>query len=106
MSTEPDTELVELAHGLTAFQRDVLAAITTADNHRNHGIPYGLSVKAELESRYGEELNHSRLYMAIDDLETLGLLEKVNFNDRANGLRLTTGGEGVVSILSKWHRQG
>lgn len=104
MSTEPDTELVELVHGLTAFQRDVLNAITTAEHHRNHGVPYGLSVKEELEQRYGEELNHSRLYMNLSDLETLGLVEKVDLNDRTNGLRLTDGGESAVTILREWYQ--
>lgn len=103
MATSHDPHVEELAANLTAFQRDLLAAIPNADHHDNEPIPYGLSVLDELESWYGEELNHSRMYMNLDDLETLGLVEKVEINDRSKGLQLTDGGKDVLGALAEWH---
>ncbi len=43
-------------YGLSGFQRDLLEAIAAVENE-----PYGLALKAYLDERYAEPINHSRL---------------------------------------------
>jgi DNA-binding PadR family transcriptional regulator len=46
---------------LTTFQHNILAIL--AEESRD-----GLAIKRELESYYGSEVNHGRLYPNLDDL--------------------------------------
>ncbi len=43
-------------HDLMGFQRDLLEAIAAVDDD-----PYGLALKAYLDERYADPINHSRL---------------------------------------------
>lgn len=77
---------------LTAFQQRILVIL--AEEAR-----YGLAVKRELESYYGSDVNHGRLYPNLDDLVELGLVEKGEIDKRTNEYRLTE--KGYESILNQ-----
>ena len=69
---------------LTLFQQNILYVLAESD-----GADYGLGVKRRLQVLYGEELNHSRLYPALDQLVERGLLEKSQRDGRTNEYALT-----------------
>lgn len=77
---------------LTAFQRTIL--FTVAEEPM-----YGLAIKHELESYYGTEVNHGRLYPNLDDLVERGLLEKSDPDKRTNQYTLTN--DGYETILGQ-----
>lgn len=95
-------EVEQLAASLSAYQRDTLVAIRDGEGHHraSGNLTYGLGVKDVLDEWYGEDTSHPRLYMNLDELETLGLIEKSQIDDRTNGLALTPGGEAVLSTLA------
>ncbi|GGL72109.1 PadR family transcriptional regulator [Halocalculus aciditolerans] len=79
---------------LTAFQKNILFVL--AEEAR-----YGLAIKRELEDYYGEEVNHGRLYPNLDDLVTMGFVEKSELDKRTNEYGLTADGlDAVVDDLS------
>lgn len=81
-----------IAPELTAFQQNVLTIL--AEESR-----YGLAIKRDLESYYGEEVNHGRLYPNLDDLVDLGLVEKTALDKRTNQYALTD--EGYEALLDQ-----
>ena len=85
----------ERARDLTAFQQTILAIL--AEEPR-----YGLAVKRELEDFYGEEVNHGRLYPNLDDLVSMGLVEKSELDKRTNQYELTEEGLAAVTDLLGW----
>ena len=88
--SEAQTSGQEAARELTAFQRNILTIL--AEEPR-----YGLAIKRELESYYGEEVNHGRLYPNLDDLVSQGFVEKSELDKRTNEYALTA--EGVDAVL-------
>jgi len=97
---------------LTGFQQETLKAI--ARHQVQNEVPYGLNLKAELESRYGKEVNHGRLYPNLDDLVNKGLVEKGELDKRTNSYELSDQGrsllelalaedEGLLAALSEQH---
>ena len=88
--SEAQTTGQEVARELTAFQRNILTVL--AEEPR-----YGLAIKRELESYYGEEVNHGRLYPNLDDLVSKGLIKKSELDKRTNEYALTD--EGVDAVL-------
>ena len=79
-----------LARDLTAFQQNILMIL--AEEPR-----YGLAIKRELESYYGTEVNHGRLYPNLDDLVEMDLVEKSELEKRTNQYELThTGYEAIL----------
>jgi len=89
------TESPGTASELTAFQRNVLTIL--AEEPR-----YGLAVKRELETYYGEEVNHGRLYPNLDDLVEMGLVEKSELDKRTNQYALTEEGYQVLLDQLSW----
>ena len=83
------------ARDLTAFQQTILVVL--AESPR-----YGLAIKRELESFYGEEVNHGRLYPNLDDLVREGLIEKSELDKRTNEYALTDQGLAAVEDLLAW----
>jgi len=59
------------AADLTAFQQNILAILSEEPM-------YGLAIKRELESYYGSEVNHGRLYPNLDNLVEAGFVEKAS----------------------------
>jgi DNA-binding PadR family transcriptional regulator len=92
--TRHGNEREAVTRDLTAFQRNILAIL--ADEPM-----YGLAIKRELESYYGADVNHGRLYPNLDDLVELGLVEKSELDKRTNQYALTdTGRETVIDQLA------
>lgn len=81
---------------LTAFQRDLLYVIADLDR------PYGLGIKRELESYYGSDVNHGRLYPNLDELVEAGFLQKEALDDRTNAYRLTEEGSALIDRRREW----
>lgn len=84
---------------LTAFQRDLLYVIADLDR------PYGLGIKRELESYYGSDVNHGRLYPNLDELVGEGYLQKEALDDRTNAYRLTEDGQALIDQRRAWEDQ-
>ena len=78
---------------LTGFRRDILQAVAHAE-----GTPYGLAIKGQLETWYGTEITHGRLYPNLDELVEQGLLEKHEIDKRTNGYALTDHGAAVLEV--------
>ncbi len=83
------------ATDLTAFQRDLLALLT-------EDADYGLGLKDHLESYYGEDINHGRLYHNLDQLVERELVEKVALDKRTNEYRPTAEGRAIVRNRAQW----
>ena len=83
------------ATDLTAFQRDILAILA---DHPD----YGMGVKRSIESYYGEEVNHGRLYPNLDDLVELGLVEKSELDKRTNQYEITEQGRKLLRSHALW----
>jgi len=88
-TTSPDPGI---GRELTAFQQNILTIL--ADDAR-----YGLAIKRELETYYDSEVNHGRLYPNLDDLVTMGLVEKSELDKRTNEYGLTE--EGVEAVFGQ-----
>ena len=69
---------------LTLFQQNILYVLAESD-----GADYGLGVKHSLEDLYGEDINHGRLYPALNQLVERGLVEKSERDGRTNEYALT-----------------
>ena len=80
---------------LSAFQRNILTII--AEESR-----YGLAIKRELESYYGTEVNHGRLYPNLDDLIAEGFVEKSELDKRTNEYALTESGYEALLDQFEW----
>jgi DNA-binding PadR family transcriptional regulator len=78
-------------HTCSGFQRDLLQAIAACT--QTGEVPYGLAVKAQLDDRYDETVNHSRLYQNLDRLCTQDLVTCSAVDDRTNRYELTAAGE-------------
>jgi DNA-binding PadR family transcriptional regulator len=83
-------------YDLTAFQRDILYVVGGLDT------PYGLAIKRGLESYYGKEINHGRLYPNLDTLVEAGLLDKSALDKRTNLYTLTDGGYESIAERRAW----
>jgi DNA-binding PadR family transcriptional regulator len=84
-----------IASELTAFQRNILTILAEEARYR-------LAIKRELESYYGTEVNHGRLYPNLDDLVEFGLVEKSELDKRTNQYALTKDGEGALLEQFQW----
>lgn len=72
---------------LTGFQRDLLKSIRSIDDDET--IPTGKAVKAEVESMYGEDINHGRLYQNLNKLVEQGCIDKIVVDGRTYSYNLT-----------------
>ncbi|TKX79334.1 PadR family transcriptional regulator [Halorubrum sp. SD626R] len=90
-----DGDVPPSASDLTAFQQNILTILAEEPM-------YGLAIKRELESYYGSEVNHGRLYPNLDDLVDDGLVEKSELDKRTNQYELTEAGHDVVLGQIEW----
>lgn len=81
---------------LTAFQRDLLWTVAGIEPD------YGLAIKREMESLYGDTVHHGRLYPNLDDLVDAGLLTKSALDDRTNEYALTADGREMLQLRRSW----
>ena len=86
-------------HDLTGFQRDLLYVIAGSDE------PHGLAIKDDIESYYGTEVNHGRLYPNLDTLVEKGLIEKGQIDQRTNSYTLTQRGSREIEARRDWEDQ-
>lgn len=79
---------------LTAFEGNVLYAVVRlqADDETS----YGLAVKSVLEGIYDEEINHGRVYRALDSLAEYGLVKKSSLDKRTNEYKATEVGYDLI----------
>ena len=80
----------------TAFQRDLLWALSHDDTHN------GRSLKTELDDYYGEELDHGRLTQSLDALVDGDLIAKRTRDGRTTEYRLTEHGRRALSARQAW----
>jgi|AntDeeMetagen285_2_1112576.scaffolds.fasta_scaffold05289_4 hypothetical protein len=81
---------------LSGFQRDLLVSLTrTSDPGKP---PSGRELKEDVERRYGERVNHSRLYKNLDRLEARGLVEKSFHDGRTNAYYVTDEGVQLLRV--------
>ncbi|AJF28071.1 DNA-binding protein (plasmid) [Haloarcula sp. CBA1115] len=78
-------------HALLGFQRDLLEAIAALEND-----PYGLVLKAYLDERYAEPINHSRLYQNLGTIAEQDLINRDELDARTNVDLLTDAGRHLV----------
>ncbi|WP_435097232.1 PadR family transcriptional regulator [Halarchaeum sp. P4] len=83
-------------HDLTGFQRDILLVAASLEDDAEK--VYGLAIKRELEARYGEEVNHGRLYPNLDTLVEAGFIEKSALDRRTNEYRITPAGASLLDV--------
>lgn len=88
-----DTE--HTAPDLTEFQRAVLTVLAEKPD-------YGVALKRELESYYGEEVAHGRLYSNLDRLVSEDLVTRTELNERTNQYELTEEGYRLLLGELEW----
>ncbi len=82
----------------TGFQRDILCVLCGLDD------PKGMEVQSELESYYGSEVLHARVYQNLDSLAERGLVEKGERDSRTNYYRITDAGRDAIENVVTWKR--
>lgn len=95
MSATTDGNVVA---NLTPFQRDLLRALAKTDEQS------GLSLKTDLSTYYGEEINHSRLYQNLNEVVAHGLVNKRRRDGRTNGYSLTDAARTALAKRDAWIR--
>lgn len=95
------TTQTETIAGYTGFKRDLLYAIAAEGGTPDAPVaerPYGLGIKRKVESWYGVEVNHGRLYPNLDDLVDDGFVDADTHDKRTNAYALTD--DGVEAIVA------
>ena len=97
-TTEQHSDEIEHATDLTKFQEHILRLICEieADGRKQ----YGLNIKRELESYYGEEVNHGRLYPNLDRLIDEELVKKSELDKRTNKYEVTERGRRALAGIA------
>ena len=83
----------------TGVQRDLLKAIADHDEYDRE--PDGLALRDRLEARYDDEINDSRLYLNLAQIEARGLVEKTAIDGRANAYELTDTAENLIGTQAQ-----
>ena len=97
-SSMSETQTVEhdsVVRDLTAFQQNILIILAEEPM-------YGLAIKRQLETYYGTDVNHGRLYPNLDDLVEMGLVEKSELDKRTNQYELTDDGHAALLDQFEW----
>lgn len=92
-------------YDLTEFQRDImfaLAGLETGESENDDDKPHGLAIKQSLETYYGKDVHHGRLYPNLDSLVDKGLIEKGAQDKRTNFYHLTTRGWRELETRKEW----
>jgi len=75
---------------LTEFRRDCLRVVRRLQDREEH--VNGQDIQRDLQRRYGESVNHGRLYPNLDTLIDEGLVQKERLDGRTNQYELTARG--------------
>ena len=84
---EPESPDTPIENYLGVTESDLLEAIAAVENE-----PYGLALKAYLDERYAEPINHSRLYQNLSTLAEQDLINRDELDARTNEYTLTNTG--------------
>lgn len=79
------------------FELRILALLASHDDD-----PKGVTLKRELRSYYGKDINHGQLYPNLDELVEDGLVAKGSKDRRTNAYSLTPEGRAVLSEEISW----
>ena len=79
----------------TGFQRDLLLGIAT--HARLDEDAYGANLHRWLEARYPNNVNRSRVYTNLGDLDDAGLVTRRPINDRKTAYELTDTGRACLA---------
>ena len=93
--TQTVAEGDSVVRDLTAFQQNILVILAEEPM-------YGLAIKRQLETYYGTDVNHGRLYPNLDDLVEMGLVEKSELDKRTNQYELTDDGHAALLDQFEW----
>lgn len=93
--TDSSTDTEHDPETFTRFQIDLLAVL-------NDGARYGLAINRALETAYGEEVYHGRLYPNLDDLVDRGLVSKRALDKRTNEYAITDAGAAVLDARRRF----
>ncbi|VTT87998.1 Transcriptional regulator, PadR family [Halorubrum sp. DM2] len=81
---------------LTAFQRDILRFLDREDHRK------GTAIRSGLETYYGVDVNHGRLYPSLDQLVEKGFVAKSQRNRRTNDYALTDAARDALADYDAW----
>lgn len=84
---------------LTAFQRDVLAAVAALEPTET--VTSGSQIQDTLETWKNATVEHGRLYPNLGGLTESGLLEVTQYDGRTNEYQLTENGRAELSTGTK-----
>ena len=93
--TQTVAEDDSVVRDLTAFQQNILVILAEEPM-------YGLAIKRQLETYYGTDVNHGRLYPNLDDLVEMALVEKSELDKRTNQYELTDEGHAALLDQFEW----
>ena len=79
------------------FELRILALLASHDDD-----PKGVTLKRELRSYYGKDINHGQLYPNLNGLVEDGLVAKGSKDKRTNAYSLTPEGRAVLSEEISW----
>lgn len=83
---------------VTGFQRDLLLTVACAGKT----YPCGQTVHTSIETVWGKEVNQSRVYQNLNELEANGLLTSHPLDGRTKGYRVTERGRALVCAYCSW----
>lgn len=86
-------------YDLTGFQRDLMYIVAGLEE------PSGLAIQEELETYYDKEVFTGRLYPNLDALVDRGLIEKGEYDRRANYYVLTEQGRQELEDRQEWQEK-
>jgi DNA-binding PadR family transcriptional regulator len=95
MTDQDTTDPTDVQYAdLSAFQWDTLVVLLRLESMDEDN--YGLAIKRHLVERYGEDVNHGRLYPNLDKLIDMGLVERGQIDKRTNRYTLTARGRTLL----------
>lgn len=80
---------------LSEFQYSILYMLASEPT-------YGLGIKRRLQSYYGQDINHGKIYPNLDCLTEWGLVRKGKIDDRTNEYALTRKGRRLAVDRINW----
>jgi DNA-binding PadR family transcriptional regulator len=84
---------------LSAFQRDLLFVVTSLDD------PYGLGIKAELETYRDRDINPGQLYPNLNELVDRDYLDKEQQDKRTNRYVPTAKARDALTTRREWEAE-
>lgn len=83
---------------ITGFQRDLLLAVAGASDT----YPCGQTVRQVLEDAWEKEINESRVYQNLGELQQNDLVTSHPLDGRTKGYRVTDRGRALIRAYCSW----